>query len=420
MRLNRDVLAIVILIAVFVAGGLLLGGHSPQTSSRQVGADLPDDPSISNDRATGSKAIYAWVQSEGYQAQTWRLPWTHLAQAHASLLLVINPQTSSDNATLTGGSDDSDNDSTALAAGDAATLRQWIGKGHNAVLLTSDLSDGNNGPDPFAQALGIFVNPLSQASSRTEFAPQQPTDDTRGILSLHSDAPARISQKEPTGVSLFGDAAGPLVLTQTYGKGHLFVVADGGLWSNANLGRSENARFLANLLAHYAPSGTSILFDEYHHGDAALSMDGSLWAVLGWPLQLALLQLVFAGLIVIGVVAIRFGAPLPLRLGTARTSGEYVASVAALYQRAGASATALDTLYRGFLRDLCANLALAPDVGLEQLAETAARRGQTERQALRRLLAACEERLDAGKVTETDLLDIVRRMERVRKDMGIA
>ena len=137
-------------------------------------------------------------------------------------------------------------------------------------------------------------------------------------------------------------------------------------------------------------------------------------------MQLAIIQLGLAAIVLIGVLAIRFGAPIPLLRGISRTSGEYVTSLAGLYQRAQASPTALDTIYRAFLRDLCARLALAPDVNLEQLAETASRRGETDRERLRRLLAACEERLDAGRVSEPDLLDLVRRMERVRKDMGIA
>ncbi len=419
MRFNRDIFAIVVLLLVFVGGGLLLGGRD-QSQSRQVGADNPNDPSLYNDRATGSKGLYLWVQAQGYKPQPWRQPWRDLGQAHAPFLVVVDPQAVNAAATLSGGGQGADADPTALGAADAVTLQDWLRQGHTALLLSSDLSDGSNGPDAFAQALGITVNPLSGRSGRTEFAPQQPTAETQGVLSLHSDAPARIVQSLPTGVALFGDSAGPVVLTQAYGKGRLYVVADGAFASNANLGRAENARFLANLLARYAPPGAAVLFDEYHHGDAALSNDGSLWGALGGPLQLVLIQLGLAALMGVGYLAVRFGPPVPLLQGVSRTTAEYVTSLAGLYQRAGASTTALDTLYRGFLRDLCARLALAPDVGLEQLAAAAARGGRTDRQRLRGLLAACEGHLDTGKVTEADLLDLVRRMEHVRKDMGIA
>lgn len=419
MRLNRDVVAIIVLLLVFIVGGLLLGGHGP-SQSRQAGATNPPDPSIYNDRASGSLALYDWVRQEGYHAQAWRQPWSALGQSKGRVLLVVQPQATADAATLTGGQDEADRNTTALASDDAAVLKGWVAQGNTALLLSSDLSDGQNGPDAFAKSLGIFVIPLPHPASRTEFAPQQPMTDTQGILSIYSDTSARIQQPDPTGVVLFGDSTGPIVLTQSYGKGHLFVIADGDFASNANFGRSENARLIANLLTHYASPGASVLFDEFHHGDAELSDGGSIWASLGWPLQLALIQLGLAGAALIGFLSIRFGTPVPLLRGATRTSSEYVTSLAGLYQRAGASVTALDTLYRNFLRDLCARLAVAPDIELEQLAETASRRGQTDRQRLRGLLAACEERLDMGHVTEADLLDLVRRMERVRKDMGIA
>ena len=44
----------------------------------------------------------------------------------------------------------------------------------------------------------------------------------------------------------------------------------------------------------------------------------------------------------------------------------------------------------------------------------------SRRTSLRRLLATCEQRLDEGRVTEPELLDLARRMERIRKDIGIA
>ena len=424
MRFNRDIFAIVILLLIFVAGGLLLGGHD-QNRSRQVGAENAPDPSIYNSRATGSQALFEWVQREGYRAKVSRQPWSMLAQSRAAFLMVVDPQVADATATLTGGQQQADSNPTALSIADAASLRDWVAQGHTALLLTSQLAGGtpnvgSGGPGTFADALGLFVDPVQRPTGRTEFAPQQPVQETQGILSLHSDAPARIRQALPTGVALFGDSAGPLVLTLTEGKGRLYIVADGGFASNTNFGRSENARFVANLLASAAPPGAAVLFDEYHHGDAALSTGATVWGVLGWPLQLAIIQLGLACVVLVGVLAVRFGAPIPLLRGVSRTTGEYVTSLAGLYQRAQASTTALETIYHAFLRDLCARLALAPDVNLEHLAESASRRGETDRDRLRQLLAACEERLDIGRVTDAELLDLVRRMERVRKDLGIA
>jgi hypothetical protein len=101
-------------------------------------------------------------------------------------------------------------------------------------------------------------------------------------------------------------------------------------------------------------------------------------------------------------------------------SSEYVTSLAVLYRRAGASSAALETIYRQFLRDISTRLALPPDVALEQLAEAAARRAHVDKNEFRRLLATCEQRLDDKRVTEAELLNLTRQMERVRKEIGIA
>ena len=310
-----------------------------------------------------------------------------------------------------------------LNAADAESLRKWLRAGHTAVLMASRLpsNHGSGSPgeeDTFGDALDLIGESASPAG-RTEFGPLQPTPDTQGVLSLHSGADARWKRQAGDGLALFGDRAGPLALSVPVGRGRLVAIADAGFASNANLPRSENAAFLANVLGRAARPGAVVLFDEYHHGDAELAAGTTIWTALGRPLQLALIQIGLAGIVLIAVLAVRFGRPVPLSRGQVRTSTEYVTSLAGLYRRARASTAALETLYRQFLRDLAARLALAPDVNLERLADVAARRGGLDKSTLRRLLATCEQRLDDGKVTEPELLDLARQMDGIRKDIGI-
>lgn len=427
MRFNREIFALLFLLLIFVIGGLLLTGRD-ESKSRQVGPEIVPDPSVYNDRASGSEGCFEWVGKLGYRADVWRRRWSALADSGAAVLLVIDPQTESDMSALTGSSDggssaDAPAD-TVLRPRDAADLLAWLRAGHTAVLMASRLPSGHTagesgGKDTFADALDLIVETASPAG-RTEFGPLQPTPDTRQVLSLYSDADARLRRKSADGIALFGDDAGPFVLSIPVGAGRLVAIADSRFASNADLPRAENAAFLANVLSRAAPPGATVLFDEYHHGDVNDAAGVSLWGALGRPLQLALIQAMLALIVLGAVVAVRFGTPIPLGRGLTRTSAEYVTSLAGLYQRAQASSTALETLYRQFLRDLAARLSLAPDVNLEHLADVAARRGGVDKAALRRLLATCERRLDDGKVTEPELLDLARQMERIRKDIGIA
>jgi len=418
MRVNRDVIAIFVLLTVLIGAGLLLTGPA-EHHTREVGKEMFPDPSIYNDRASGSKALYEWTRKLGYAPSAWRQPWNSLPKSRA-VLFVIDPHLPQTTLTLTGVSQPPS--ASLLKASDASVLRQWVSAGHTVCLLCSRLptgsTPGGQSSTTFGDALDVIVETASRGG-KTEFPPLQPVPETAGILSVNSQADARIRRKTPDALALFGDAAGPSVLSIPMGQGRLIVIADSQFASNGQLLRSENAAFLANTLARNGRRGDPILFDEYHHGDLEATTE-SVWTVLGRPLQLTLLQFLLGALALIGVVAFRFGPPVPLQRRIQRTSGEYVTSVASLYQRAQAAPAALDALYRQFLRDLTGRLGLAPDVSLEHLATVAARRSQTDKEELRRLLAACENALDVGKVTDAELIELTRRMERIRKDMGIA
>lgn len=425
MRFNRDIVALLVLLAIFAGGALLLGGRD-QTKSRQVGQEQTPDSSVYNDRPSGSRGCFEWVGRLGYKPVVWRQDWAALAHSDGAVLLVIDPRVKDEFSTLTGArglGDEDQRDKTLLDPADAATLQAWLRAGHTVVLMASRLpSNRGGGPpgddDSFADALDLVAESASP-SGATEFAPLQPTPDTRDVISLHSEADARLKRDAKDGLALFGDRAGPLALAIPVGRGRLVAIADSQFASNANLRRAENAAFLANILARAGRPGAAILFDEYHHGDAELAAGATVWTALGRPLQLSLIQIALAGIVLIAALVVRFGTPVPLSRGLTRTSTEYVTSLAGLYRRAQASTAALETLYRQFLRDVAARLALAPDVNLERLADVAARRGGVDKANLRRLLATCEQRLDEGKVTEPELLDLSRQMDRIRKDIGI-
>ena len=428
MRLNRDILAVCVLLLIFVVVGVALSGRD-SGPSRLVGHEEHPDPSVFNDRASGTKGLFDWVRALGDRPTVWRQGWGDLDQSKASLLIVSAPHAQADVSPLTGSADDSDAhaDKSILSPSDATALLAWLRAGHTAILMASRLPTGHvagqkGGTPTFGDALDLTANSALRAG-RVEFGPLQPVPQTRGVISVHRDAAStdsRLRRTAPDALALFGDANGPFVLSLPVGRGCLVAIADSGFASNRNLPRSENAVFLAHIIAQAVPPGGVVLFDEYHHGDIALASGATIWTAIGRPAQLALTQALLALLLVAGVVAVRFGQPVPLGRGQSRTSVEYVASLAGLYRRAKASPAALETLYRQFLRDLSARLALAPNVSLEQLSEVAARHGGVDKEALRRLLATCEQRLDSGAVTKPELLDLTRQMEAVRKDLGLA
>ena len=104
MRFNREIFALLFLLLVFVGGGLLLTGRD-ESKSRQVGKEKTPDPSVYNDRASGSRGCFEWVGKLGYRPQVWRQDWGRSGHA-AAVLFVIDPQADSERGALTGGGED--------------------------------------------------------------------------------------------------------------------------------------------------------------------------------------------------------------------------------------------------------------------------------------------------------------------------
>ena len=420
MRINRELTGIVVLLAVFVIAGFLLGGRQGDVS-RKAGDKGPVDTSVYNDRDYGSKAFYEWLQLSGYRPQVSQRSWRWLSQSQARVLIAVEPN-AQNLALLTGAPDKGSQSDTLLTPDDAVSLKQWVGAGHTAILLSSRLAFSATKPRhpvTFADAMNVEVASAARATGPADLPSLAPTPLTHGVLSIHSESGMRVHKRDMSGLDLFGDSQGPAVTALPVGRGWIILIADGEFASNANLNRSDNAVFLSNIMARYARPGGAVLFDEYHHQSSDFGDGPSLWDILGRPAQLAAVQLLLAALVLVWAVGVRFGTPVPLNRGSVRNSAEYVRSLATLYWRAGASVTALETVYRQFLRDLTSRLALGSDASLEEVATLAARRGNINVEELRHVLAGCENAIDTGKVSEGELLDLVRRMDRIRKDTGI-
>lgn len=417
MRANKELAAILVLLLIFIGAGLLLGGRQGD-QYRRAGDAGAQDPSVYNDRDFGSKAFFEMVKDLGYAPEVSQRNWRDLSATKAKVLVTIEPN-AQNLKTLTGGAA---KDLSLLTPQDATTLKRWISSGHTAILMTSRLAFSTKGaknPLTFADAMNIEVGSTSRPSGAKDIGPLIPAGLTDSTTSIHMISGMRIRQRQEDAVDLYGDSLGAGVAAIPIGKGWLVVVSDGAFASNSNLNRSDNAVFLSNVLSQFAKSGDQVLFDEYHHQTGDYSGGPSLWVALGRPAQLALGQALLVFLVLVWAVGMRFGTPVPLLRGTRRNSAEYVQSLAALYQRAGASVTSLETIYRQFLRDLTSKLALASDASLEEVAALAARRGNIDVNELRRVLAGCENAIETDRISEAELLDLVRRMDRIRKDTGI-
>jgi hypothetical protein len=436
---SKDVIGVVVLLVLFVVAVLILTGTGHGGGS-MVGPEDTLDPSIYNDRSSGSRGLFEWCLKLGYRPLPWRQDW-HDLPPDASVLVCTAPRWSSRRGFIqsSNGSMQYQDGVGALTSSDAIGLRQWLGTGHTLLLMSSqlpvnhlaDLSGGEGDDDSyetrtFSDILGLGTQAALSRIPQRDFPPVQPGALTQDVSSIRLSAHAgevRLIRAKKDFVFLFGDLSGspardePVAVQFSVGKGRVIAIADSYFASNGNLPQASNAAFIASVLRTGATPGATVLFDEFHHGDTY--GQGDIWDALGRPLRLGLAQLAIAMIVLAIALGARFGMPTALGRIRPHNSGEYVTSLAGLYHSAGATAPALETIYRQFLRDLCSRLALPPDVSLQQLAEAAARRGKLDRNALRSLLSLCERHLDQKQLTDGELLDLVRQMERFRKQMGI-
>jgi hypothetical protein len=125
----------------------------------------------------------------------------------------------------------------------------------------------------------------------------------------------------------------PVAAAATLGRGRAYALAATLPLSNAGLSRADNWKLVLHFLAA-VPRGSTVVFDEYHHG---LTEHGTLGARLlrepwGWAI-LYVAALLFAFVALRGR---RFGRALPsFQNGPRRSREEYVSTLAALLRQGG-------------------------------------------------------------------------------------
>lgn len=158
------------------------------------------------------------------------------------------------------------------------------------------------------------------------------------------------------------DGRGVILARRLLGEGTLLVTSETDLFSNANLARGDNAVLIANL-AHSA--GGPIAFDEYHHGFRSLRSPSDALGVFRG--KLGVYQLAVAAAMVLIALSRRLGAPRRVKPPSRRSALEFVDSMAALYQLAGARETALRSVGHGVRRRLARRLGLPVTTSDEEI-----------------------------------------------------
>jgi hypothetical protein len=293
-------------------------------------------------------------------------------------------------------------------AADVNALEGWVKAGGRFIYL---------GHDDAAAKKGILKLPQTVTPKLPKKKPGQPAAATKTLIAaqLRSGSIERVAfstglrwKAKKRATVLVSDAAGPLVLSYSYGKGRIVTVLDETAFDNAHIARADNAR-LAFALASSGRAGARVAFDEAAHG---YLVPEKWWQIMPRPLLIAL-GIVVVGLLIAFVgAAIRLGPPIAPPARTDATSAEFIDSLAALFERGHAATKALEEVVRSTVRIVAVALGLPDDTPPSVIAK------RIDRPELRDAYLELAQAAEAPSIDEGHLVRLVASAQRLRKEFA--
>jgi hypothetical protein len=273
---------------------------------------------------------------------------------------------------------------------DAARALDYV-KGGGVLVYAAEQGDPQ-----LDQTLEVTRQNTLVSGSATGTGPQ-----LAGVSSVTGSVAVQPLVPTPAQVVLLRSTSGePLAFEEFIGHGRLVVSADPLPLCNGYLERADDWR-LASDLVSLAPAGSSVAFDEYHHGPVGVTSPLTGWLSTAWGAAIAWAVVVaFAGLLLRGRA---FGPRLALPGAAVRSSAEHVAAVGGLLARSRAAATTGRLLAAATRRALAARHGMALGPGFERALQ---QRAPAEAAALR----DAEADLERGGEEESALLAAARRL----------
>lgn len=245
---------------------------------------------------------------------------------------------------------------------------------------------------PSSYRLDRMVN-----SNRIERLAQVVLDEDRPVPPLLREARYQVIAQDEEGIIVAGFRLG---------KGRVYAVSEGELFSNEQLGEADNAVLALNLItANDRPS--RVLFDEYHHG---IILSTTPPPDLNYPAFGAAMWLAFAALAIFTLGHLwRWGRPRGSQEPPRRSVLEYVGAFAALYREGRAGGAVIRRVGEDFRRRLTERLHLPIRASDQELVRAVADRGgQAGR--LEALLQRCQAVSEDDRVGEREVFQFVQQV----------
>lgn len=220
---------------------------------------------------------------------------------------------------------------------------------------------------------------------------------------------------EPTPLAHIYESRGALLVDFKHGDGQIIILSDPFILSNNGISRADNLQLSLNVVA--GRTGL-ILFDEYHQGHA-IARNRLIAYFAGTPVLAILGQLGLILLTVMWTRGRRFARPLPLPHIDRRSKLEYVASMAELQHRARAYDLAIENIYTRTRRVLARYAAVDNMASRREIAVRVAGRSKLDRGYLETLMRDCEDAINGAPINAHRSLELVKQLRDVERSLGL-
>lgn len=331
-------------LAVFIAASIALFMGVSLLVRATTSFDYSRDHASDRTNPWGTKAWRELLERSGVGTETWAQSLTGLSE-EVDFLIILDP-------------------GNPVTGQEREALTQWVAGGGRLIIApfahrAGTTLGGRTAKAALEQTLAAFgVGIASGSAADVRVRPAADSSLTADVSSVlvPTDGRLRIISTDDEGdgasaveVLLSDEDGRPAAVSVTHGEGHVIVLSEAEIVSNATLPRADNVVLAANLVfAGGAPE--RVYFDEYHHGIVGAEGVFAGREVDTTPFRNTALALLGVALIYAIGRSRRFGAPMPQTGGTRRASADYVRALAQIHSRARAAGTAASMLAAGLRR----------------------------------------------------------------------
>jgi hypothetical protein len=372
----------VLLIIMLLASVLLA------PSERQLKSPIP---STYSGQPGGAEAAYVLLSEFHYPVRRWEASPVDLdAGPEKTLLILAEPFQ-------------------PPAETEKKALQDFV-KGGGHVLFT-----GGNIRTYFPNASPNAITPPPVEIEQFDHAPlwqtYHPTIPNRlahGAQRVTFDLQQYWGELQPSQLALYGDVNGAAVVSWQIGEGEILWWTAATPLTNEGIVKDDNLAFFLNAVTNWSERKPyTIYWDEYFHGQRS-----SLWSYVGkTSLAWGALQFAFLAVAILFTFSRRSGPIFVPASGSRLSPLEFVDTLGGLYERAGASGSAVAVSYQRLRSLLTRQLALPSTTSDAELGQaTEQRLGWKDADAAGILQRAAEARR-APKLKSKEALDLVRKLE---------